>query len=730
MKKSKGFLILVLVAAVLIGSGYYGMRIVKGTAGSEKCSGDAINLGLDLAGGVSITYEVQGDTPTDSQMKDTIYKLQKRVETSDNGSITEPEVYQEGNDRINVDIPGATDEIFATLQEPGTLEFRDPDGNVILTGDDIKDAEPATTQDSTTGAKEYVVELTFTSSAGDTFADYTADHIGEKLSIYYNDELISDPTIQTAISGGTAQISGQSTYEEAKELASNIRIGTINLELKQLQAKQVSAKLGDSAMSTSLKAAGIGIAIVILFMIVMYLIPGLAAGIALIIYTALVLIAIKLFGITLTLPGIAGIILSIGMAVDANVIIFARIREEITAGKTVASAMKLGYNKALSAILDGNVTTLIAAVVLGVLGSGSVKGFAYTLGIGIVLSMFTALVVTRWIMKAFYAIGMKDAKLYGKQKERKEVNFVGKKAIFFTISIAVIAAGFITMGIYKGSKGAALNYSLDFVGGTSTTATFDKNYTVNEIESDIVPVVSDVIGSSDVQTQQVTGTNQIIIKTRFLSDDERDQLNTALKDKFNVDDSSITFESISSTVSKETQRDAFEAVAVAMVLMLLYIWFRFKDIRFSASAVLALLHDVLVVLAFYAIARVSVGNTFIACMLTIVGYSINATIVIFDRIRENLGGLNHRDPEKLAEIVNRSITQTLSRSINTSLTTFIMVAILYILGVASIREFAAPLMVGIICGAYSSVCITGSLWYVFRTKFTGKKKVTTTKKKK
>lgn len=716
MKKNSGLWILILSLVVLIGAGYYSYRVVRGTAGVDTYSEDAIDLGLDLAGGVSITYEVVGDTPTQAQMSDTIAKLEQRAQSGNDGSIREPEVYQEGDDRINVDIPGATDEIFEQLQEPGVLEFRDKDGNVVFTGDDIKDAQGEVSQNSV-GKTEYVVSLVFTDEAADKFYEFTAAHIGEVLGIYYNDKAISLPTINSAISGGTAQIDGQESLEEAKTLAENIRIGTLDLELKQLRANEVSAKLGNSAISTSLVAAGIGILIVIVFMLIMYLIPGLAASIALLIYTSLVILAIKAFGISLTLPGIAGIILGIGMAVDANVIIFARIKEEIANGKTVESAMKIGFQKAQSAIIDGNVTTFIAAVVLGILGSGTVKGFAYTLAIGIVLSMFTALFITRYILKAFFALGIKDAKFYGTQKERKPINFVGKKNIFFVISLAIIIAGFVSMGVHNSKDGdSALNYSLEFVGGTTTNVMFDQDYSVEDIENDIVPVVEEVTGDADIQTQKVTGTNQINIKTKFLTDEQRTELSSNLESSFGIDEDSTTFDSISSTVSGETRADAVKAVLVAMVLMLLYIWFRFKDIRFSASAVIALLHDILVVLAFYSIARVSVGNTFIACMLTIVGYSINATIVIFDRIRENLANSNTRDPERLREIANRSITQTLSRSINTSITTLIMVVVLFVVGVSSIQEFALPLMVGIICGGYSSVCITGSLWYTMKAK--------------
>ena len=276
------------------------------------------------------------------------------------------------------------------------------------------------------------------------------------------------------------------------------------------------------------------------------------------------------------------------------------------------------------------------------------------------------------------------------------------------------------MGVQSGRGAGALNYSLEFQGGTSTTIPFAEAMTIGEIDADVKPVVSEVIGSNEIQAQQVQGSNDVVIKTRVLDLETRQALNKALAEKFGVDETAITAENISSSISSEVRSDALVAVILASVLMLLYIWFRFKDLRFAASAVTALVHDVLVVLAFYAVARISVGNTFIACMLTIVGYSINATIVIFDRIRENLASAGKKD--ELKEIVNRSITQTLTRSVYTSLTTFIMVAALFVMGVASIKEFALPLMVGIVCGAYSSVCITGALWFVLKTKVQKKEK--------
>ena len=638
-------------------------------------------------------------------------------------SVWKVTVYQVGDDRIAVEIPGVTDasKILEELGNPGSLEFQLSDGTVFMTGDQVADAQAATTTDQY-GNKQYVVQLTLTDEGAKTFGEVTSENVGKALPIVYDGEVISYPTVQEAITGGTAQISGQSTFEEAQTLATQIRIGSLSLQLSELESSVVGAQLGSQAISSSLKAAAIGLVIVMVFMIIVYAVPGVAAALALAIYTALVIATLYLFEITLTLPGIAGIILSIGMAVDANVIIFARIREEIASGKSVITAMKNGFHKAMSAILDGNITTLIAAIVLMGLGSGTVKGFAITLGLGIILSMFTALFVTRLLLNAFYALGCKDEKLYGKAKDIKTVDFLSKKAVFFAVSLLVVVAGFVFMGVNKSQTGHSLNYSLDFMGGTSSTVTFNEDLSIADIDAQVVPVVEKITGDSNVQTQKVNDSTQVVIKTRSLTVDEREAFTTAMKEDFGVEEEAITTETISATVSNEMKSDAIVSVIIATLCMLVYIWFRFTDVRFAASAVLALLHDVLVVLAFYAVSKTSVGNTFIACMLTIVGYSVNSTIVIFDRIREQLKTTKVRDNEELKEIVNESITKTLTRSIYTNITTFITIFMVFLLGVSSIRSFAMPLMVGILCGAYSSVCITGALWYVLRTKFAGKKK--------
>ncbi len=751
MKKSKAITILLCILVVLLGVTYIDLF---GVDASGTGSASDISLGLDLAGGVSITYQVVGDEePSATDMSDTIAKLQKRVENYS----TEAIVYQEGTDRINIEIPGVSDAnaILEELGRPGSLYFiaqTDADGNqnytaqyaqnadgtvgvvytlnktidelladgsILVQGTDVKEANAGSIQ--TNMGNEYAVSLTMTEEGKEKFAQATQNAYskGESLAIYYDGSIISAPNVNAAITDGNAQISPMESYEKAENLASTVRIGGLKLELEELHSKVVGAQLGVDAIETSLKAAVIGVIIVMVFMCIVYLVPGFASSIGLLSYVALVVLLLNGFDMTLTLSGIAGIILSIGMAVDANVIIFARIREELAAGKTVQTAIKTGFDKALSAIIDGNITTLIAAAVLLLLGPGSVKGFAQTLALGIVLSMFTALVVTRYILYAFYALGIRNEKFYGVGREHKVLNIVSRKGIFFGISAAVILAGFVVMGVNKVNTGDALNYSLEFKGGTATTVVFQETMSLEKANSEVVPKIEELTGST-VQIQTVQDSNEVIFKTNSLNMEQREALNQMFESDFGVAESQITSETISSTISDEMKSDTILAVVVAIVCMLIYIRIRFSDIRFGISSILALMHDVLVVLAFYAAARISVSNTFVACMLTIVGYSINATIVIFDRIRENMAVMTSKDD--LKDIVNKSITQTMSRSIFTSLTTFVMVAVLYILGVTSIRDFAMPLMVGIVCGAYSSVCLAGSFWYMMRMKFVPKKK--------
>ena len=702
-KKSKGILHLFIVVVVIA---LFSCVAIFG-AGQGRGQAKNIKLGLDLAGGASVTYQATKENPTETEMSDVVYKMQKRVEAYN----TEAVAYKESTNRVTIDIPNVSDpkEILEALGKAGSLEFKDPDGNVVLTGSDIANAQ-ATSRTDETGKSEDVVSLTMTSKGKKKFADATEKFAGQVISIVYDGKEISAPQVKSKIEDGEAVIEGGfKDFEEAQELATKIRIGALPLELKEIRANVVGAKLGLESLKTSLWAGLIGLILVIIFMIVYYRLPGVAASIALIFYVVAMLLALNGLNVTLTLPGIAGIILSVGMAVDANVIIFTRIKEEIGTGKTVASAVKIGFDKAMSAIIDGNVTTLIAAIVLYFMGSGTVKGFALTLMMGIVLSMFTALVVTKFIMTAFVNLGVTNEKLYGTIKERKTFNFTKNTYKYFMISGALFLLCIGGLVINKVKSGEILNYSLDFKGGTSTEITFDQSVKLDEDKKQEVVSLMKSTANATAEISDVEGENKLVVRTTTLDDETRGKVTDAIESQFNVPAENVQMETISATVSNEMKTDAIWSVLLATLFMLIYIWIRFKNIAFGASSVLALIHDVIVVLMVYAVFShfISVGNTFIACMLTIVGYSINATIVIFDRIRENKKG-THQD---MSEVVNRSISQSISRSINTSLTTFVMVLMLAILGVDAVRQFAIPLMVGIVCGCYSSICIAGTVWY-------------------
>ncbi|MDE6994915.1 MAG: protein translocase subunit SecD, partial [Lachnospiraceae bacterium] len=578
MKKNKAMISLIVFVLIL---GLLGYTAVFGVGSDKSGSASSIKLGLDLAGGVSITYQVVGDENPDAEdMNDTIYKLQQRVQNYS----TEAQVYQEGSDRINIEIPGVSDAnaILEELGKPGSLYFiaqTDSEGNqnyvstygvdaagnmvpqymlnktieemledgsIVLTGTEVDSAQARAQQDSM-GNSQNVVALTLNETGKQAFAEATqkAFENGETIAIYYDDEFVSVPGVEAVITDGNAVITGQSTPAEAEQLASTIRIGGLKLELEELRSNVVGAQLGSEAIHTSLIAAGVGFALVVVFMIAVYYISGFAAALALCLYIELMVILLYAFEATLTLPGIAGIILSVGMAVDANVIIFARIREELATGKTVQSSIKIGFSKALSAILDGNVTTFIAAVVLYLMGSGTIKGFSITLMLGIVLSMFTALFVTKFLINVLYALGVQSEKAYGVGKEKKTINFLSKRKAFFGLSIGVILIGFVVMGVNQSGIGMPLNYSLDFVGGTSTTMTLNEDMSIEEIDAQIVPLIEEITGDGNVQTTKVAGSNQVIIKTRTLNVEERKEFADVMVNNFGVAEDSITAETIS-----------------------------------------------------------------------------------------------------------------------------------------------------------------------------------------
>ncbi|MCR5830017.1 MAG: protein translocase subunit SecD [Lachnospiraceae bacterium] len=747
--KGKGFIKLL---ATLVVIAILGVVVIVGVNKDHAMSARDVKLGLDLAGGVSITYETVKEDPTADELSDTVYKMQRRAEAFS----TEAQVYPEGDRRITVAIPDITDadEVLKQLGDAGNIYFvygmsskgvaniaysQDPvslatsttlarsldeiiaDGDVVIDGTHITGAS-ADIITNQLGMTENIVRLNlndegrtrFASATSYCYGYYGSNSLNNIIAIVYDNEVISAPQVAAVISDGVATISGQRDYDEANILASTIRIGALPLELSVLRYYVESAKLGLDALTTSLIAGLIGFVLIIIFMIAFYRIPGVASALALLFYIELMIICLNVFNVTLTLPGIAGIILSVGMAVDANVIIFTRIREEIGTGKTVRSAIKVGFHKALSAIVDGNVTTIIAAIVLFALGSGTVVGFAQTLAIGVVLSMLTALIVTKFVLGGLFEAGCTKVGLYGTKVEKPAKPFVKHFPKFICISAVCIIVGIVGIFINFGKYDAPFNYGLDFAGGTATSITFDDGIPA-DAQSTLEKLVLDTV-KEKAELSTVESENMITVKTKELSTENRALLTQAIIDKFGVSDENLSTTSVGSTVSGEMKRDAIVAVIVATICMLIYIWIRFRNINFALAAVVALIHDVLVVISLYAIdsAGITVGSTFIACLLTIVGYSINATIVIFDRIRENIAENHNR--YTYAEIVNRSITQTFSRSINTSLTTFIAVFFLAVMGATSVREFAIPLIVGIVAGTFSSICLTGGLWYTLQKK--------------
>lgn len=708
-------IVMILLALVLV----FGVKI----RGMEKGSARNIILGLDLKGGVSITYEAVGDY-TAEDMKDTLNKLKLRAEEFS----SESDVYMEGDNRITVDIPGQSDAdaVLEKLGKPGSLSFVTDYGKdsekTWIEGSQVVDAQPQVTTDQSTGQKQYVVSFELNSEAAQTFAEVTSDNIGKIIYIIYDGEIVRSPRVTNAITGGSGEITGMSSYEEAEQLASMIRIGSLKVELQDITHKVVGARLGSNAVSTSLFAGILGVIVIIIFMAVINRMPGVAAGLALIFYVEATLICLNGFDLTLTLSGIAGVILSIGMAVDANIIINTRIKEEIAAGKSIESAIDIGFKKASSAVIDGNVTTFIAAIVLMILTSGTIKGFAQTLAIGTVLSIFTALIVSRFFVKTMYNMGLDKQSMYGVQKERKPFHIIEKRVISFAVIAVIIVVA--VVGLFANKSGningrnKTLNYSIEFEGGINITANFDKKYTTDEFNDTILPVIQEISGDAEAIANEVVGSNEFSVKVKQVDPSVINEIKDKLTSDYGVTD--FDYSEVGSTLSSEMRKNAIISVVVALIFMLLYIFVRFRDMRYAASAVITLICDIAIVFAFYVISYTSVGNTFIACMLTLVGYSINATIVIFDRVRE------HRKTDKeqtdILELGNRSITQTLSRTIYTSFTSFITIFFLYILGVSSLKEFAGPLMVGIIGGMFTNIFIPCSLWYMMMKKKKADKK--------
>jgi SecD/SecF fusion protein len=696
-RKNRKSGIVVIIAIILIGlfaySGLYGVDLGNYRI---KTFGSSIDKGLDLVGGTSLLMEIKEEKVDQAVIDRTIELISMRINKD---GVSEIPITQEGDNRIRIEIPGEfdTDKVLDTIGKTGELTFEGPDGKVILTGKEVKEAGAYISQDN-----KYIVNLELNEAGTEKFAEATKTFLNKSIAIKMDGEILTNPTVNSVISDGKAIIEGMSSLEEANSIASIITSGALPVKIEAISVKTVGPTIGAEALSLSKKAAMIGIACIILFMLAYYRIPGIIASVAIVLYVSLVLIVFSQFGVVLTLAGIAGLILTIGMAVDANVLIFERTKEELRLGKSIKTSVEAGYNRALTSILDSNITTIIAALVLYFLGSGSVKGFAVTLLVGILISIFTALFVTKFLLNNAVNAGWINKPSHfgvreGKKFEFNSLKIIEKTKIWFAISIIIIAIG---IG-FIATKG--LNYGIDFKGGTLITLDMNKEFNKADVNTIIDKYAKDKYSTKLANEGKEI---QIIVQEGVLNEGKTNALIDEIKEKYSLEDSAlIGKESIGATVGNELKKKALLALGVASIAMLIYITARF-EFSYAAASIIALLHDVLITLSFYAIFGIQANSPFIAAILTIVGYSINDTIVIFDRIRENVK--RNRRMES-SEVANMSITETMTRSINTSLTTLITIVAVYVL-VPSIREFSLPLIVGIACGAYSSIFIASPLW--------------------
>lgn len=726
--------VLAVLIILLIAFGWYVTLFGLGSVmGPTK---DKIKLGLDIKGGVNVVLQAKTNA-TGEELKELMTQTQAVIENRVNEmGLAEPVVTVEGTDKIRVELPGAdnAEEAIKQIGKTAQLQFALADGTVVLDGSDVKDA--------TTGTAEkggYAVNLEFKSEGAKKFEQATqkaySGTVTSKLEnvpnnaimILLDNEIISSPSVDNGpISGGRCEISGNFTQDSAKELAALIRGGSLPTELEEVNSSVQTAKIGFDALEQSILAGFVGLLLIFVIMIVGYRLLGLTANIALMLYIVVILNVMALMGSVLTLPGIAGIILSIGMAVDANVIIFSRIREEIIDGKSVRVAVQTGFKRAMSTVIDSQVTTFIAAIILYQIGTSSVKGFAWTLMIGIVASIFTAVVIThlyvgilseskRFSKKGFYGVKADNSATF---QIKKELHFVKHRKIFYIATVAVLLIGLV-FGIVRG-----LNYGIDFTGGTMIQVDMGKQVATADVEKSIKKFDLDpeIIYSGE-------GNEEIVIRTmEALNTDQRAEVLRTLKADFGFTDQDVIAQELfGPSVGKELRNNAIKAILISALCMLIYIRIRFSEWKFGGAALLGVLNDVLLVIAFYAIFRVQVNNPFIAGILTVVGYSINDTIVVFDRIRENLKFSRRGGTE---ELIDKSITQTLGRSLMTSFTTLIVMVPLFIMTGPAIREFTLPLMIGVLAGAASSITICSPLYYEFSQRGRGGSKYLKDSKKK
>ncbi|MGE7302543.1 protein translocase subunit SecDF [Priestia megaterium] len=701
-----------------------------------------IKLGLDLQGGFEILYKVspakKGDVIDKKALNSTVEALRQRVDVL---GVSEPSIQIEGNDRIRVQLAGVTNQKQARdlLSTQANLTFRDVNDRVLMDGTDLaqggaKQSFDQSNQPSVSlklkNAKKFekiTRELSQKPAPNNLIVIWLDYEEGkdsyQKEATKQNPKYLSAASVSSVLTQPDVEISGGNfTVKSATQLAELLNAGSLPVKLDELYSTSVGAQFGEEALHTTILAGIIGIGIIFLYMLFFYRLPGLIAIITLSFYIYLNLVVFDLMHVVMTLPGIAALILGVGMAVDANIITYERIKDELKTGRSVISAYRAGNRRSLATIFDANITTMLAALVLFFYGQSSVKGFATTLMIGIVLSFVTAvygtrllmslLVNSRWFDKKPGYFGVKKEQIHDLSKDDgttvlptawDKIDFVKYRKAFFTFSSVLVIIGIISVAVFR------LNLGIDFTSGTRIE--IPANHTVTQAE------IQREMKSLDIETDDVVITGKsndtgVVRVVGVLNKKEIANLKDHFKDKYGSEPNVST---VSPTVGKELAKNAMMAIVIASIGIIIYVTIRF-EFYMALAAVLALLHDAFFIVTVFSLTKLEVDLTFIAAVLTIVGYSINDTIVTFDRIRENMQKFKSKTFDDLAFIVNLSLRETFTRSMNTVLTVVIAVVALLLFGSESIQNFSIALLVGLILGAYSSVFIAAQLWLVWKGK--------------
>ena len=686
-----------------------------------------MRFGIDIKGGVEAVFEPVGITkkPTPQELEAARNIMEGRLDAK---NILDREVTVEKQEgRILVRFPWKSDEkdfdpqqAIAELGETAKLTFRDENNKVLVEGQDVSSSSVVQSRDT----RAYEVELHFNKNGTEKFAKATQDNLGRNIGIYMDDTLISNPVVQQKIEGGEAVINGMASRDEAQALSDKINAGALPFSMKTSNYNTISPTLGGRALTSMVAAAVTAMVLVCLFMSFYYRLPGILSCITLLFQMSLQVLAISVPQYTITLPGIAGLILSAGMAVDANIIISERISEELMHGLSVKAAVKKGYQRAFSSVLDGNLTTAAVAVILMIFGSGTMLSFGYTLLTGVVINLFAGVWMSRTMLTSVVQYEFfKRPSMFRRKKEKKILDFSGKRKWIFLFTACVLLTGTILSSV-NGMK-----LDTQFTGGVILKYTCSGKADTEKLREDVEAVL-DRPANIQITEDPASGQQKLAVTlagNKGISPEEQQEVTKALNGEEGQEYKLSETYAVEPYIGAKALKNSIIAIVLSALFIVIYIRIRFSamfGLAAGITAVAALLHDILIVLFVFGVCRIPVNDAFVAVTLTIIGYSINDTIVLYDRIRENRK--NSKKEETLAKLVDRSITETLGRSVNTAFTVVACVFIIYLFSVfyhiESIQVFSLPLLAGMISGCYSSVCIAGPLWVCWEEHKQKKKK--------